>query len=193
MVDTCPECRLPIASRVQLFGALPDVGGLLEKEPAAPEVEQAQRLASENAKASLEEIRKRSEEDKAVWQRDREEMQKQVNMLQGRCWHQNLLTAANAHASLEEICKESEEDKAVRGWCNFWLPEKKEMQQQVNRLQAEVLAAANAKASLEEIRKRSEKDKAVWQRMQRDLERKTRCNSTWVSRRRRDFQTGTRS
>ena len=66
LVDTCPECRLPVASRVQLFGALPDVGGLLEKEPAAPEVEQAQRLASENAKASLEEIRKRSEEDKAV-------------------------------------------------------------------------------------------------------------------------------
>ena len=70
---------------------MPDVGGLLEKEPAAPEVEQAQRLASENAKASLEEIRKRSEEDKAVWQRDREEMQQQVNRLR------------EANASLEEI------------------------------------------------------------------------------------------
>ena len=30
-----------------LFGALPDVGGLLEQEPAAPDVEQVQRLASE--------------------------------------------------------------------------------------------------------------------------------------------------
>jgi hypothetical protein len=30
-VDTCPECRLPVASRVQLFGALPDVGVLLEQ------------------------------------------------------------------------------------------------------------------------------------------------------------------
>ena len=91
LVDTCPECRLPVASRVQLFGALPDVGGLLEQEPAAPDVEQVQRLASENAKASLEEIRKRSEEDKAVWQREREEMQQQVNRLR------------EANASLEEI------------------------------------------------------------------------------------------
>ena len=74
MVDACPECRLPVASRVQLFGALPDVGGLLEQEPAAPGAEQVQRLASENAKPSLEEIRKRSEGDKAVWQREREEM-----------------------------------------------------------------------------------------------------------------------
>jgi hypothetical protein len=61
---------------------LPDVGGLLEQEPAAPDVEQVQRLASENANASLEEIRKRSEEDKAVWQRDREELQQQINRLQ---------------------------------------------------------------------------------------------------------------
>jgi hypothetical protein len=74
-VDTCPECRLPVASRVQLFGALPDVGGLLEQEyPAAPDVEQVQRLASENAKASLEEIPKRSEEDKAVWQREKKQL-----------------------------------------------------------------------------------------------------------------------
>ncbi len=69
LVDTCPECRLPVASRVQLFGALPDVGGLLEQEPAA-QVGQVQRLPSENAKASLEEIRKRSEEEKAAWQRE---------------------------------------------------------------------------------------------------------------------------
>ena len=39
-VDTCPDCRLPVASRVQLFGALPDVGGLLEQEPGAPDVGQ---------------------------------------------------------------------------------------------------------------------------------------------------------
>jgi hypothetical protein len=141
LVDTCPECRLPVASRVQLFGALPDIGGLLAQEPAAPDVEQAQRLASKNAKASLEEIHKGSEEDKAVWQREREEMQQQVNRLQ-----EEVLAAANAKASLEEIRKRREEDEAV------WQREKKDMQQQVNRLQVEVLAAANASASLEEIR-----------------------------------------
>jgi predicted nuclease with TOPRIM domain len=98
LVDTCPDCRLPVASRVQLFRALPDVGELLEKEPTAPNAEQVQRLASENAKASLEEIRKRSEKDKAAWQREREEMQQQVNRLR-----EELLAAANANASLEEI------------------------------------------------------------------------------------------
>jgi hypothetical protein len=134
LVDTCPECRLPVASRVQLFGALPDVGGLLEQEPAAPDVEQVQRLASENAKASLEEIRKRSEAEKAVWQREKKEMQRQVNRLQ-----EEVLAAANARASLEENRKRSEEDKAV------WQREREEMQQQVNRLR-------EATASLEEIR-----------------------------------------
>jgi formylmethanofuran dehydrogenase subunit D len=94
LVDTCPECRLPVASRVQLFGALPDVGGLLEQEPAAPDVEQVQRIASENAKA----IRKRSEEEKVVWQHEKKEMQQQVNRLQ-----EEVLAAANANASLEEI------------------------------------------------------------------------------------------
>ena len=39
---------------------------------------QEEELAAANAKASLEEIRKRSEEDKAVWQSEREEMQQQV-------------------------------------------------------------------------------------------------------------------
>jgi hypothetical protein len=108
LVDTCPECRLPVASRVQLFGTLPDVGGLLEHEPAAPDVEQVQWLASENAKASLEEMRKRSEENKAVWQREKKEMKRQVNRLQ-----EEVLAAANAKASLEEIRKRSEEDKTV--------------------------------------------------------------------------------
>jgi hypothetical protein len=55
-------------------------------------------LAAANANASLEEIRKRSEEDKAVWQREREELQQQVNRLQ-----EEVLAAANANASLEEI------------------------------------------------------------------------------------------
>ncbi len=59
-VDKCPECRLPVITRVQLFGALPDVGGLLEQEPGVPDLEQVQRLASEDAKASLEKIRKKS-------------------------------------------------------------------------------------------------------------------------------------
>jgi hypothetical protein len=61
---------------------LPDVGGLLEQEPAAPDVEHGQSLASENAKASPEEIRKGSEEEKAVWQRENQKMQRQVNRLQ---------------------------------------------------------------------------------------------------------------
>jgi hypothetical protein len=136
LVDTCPECRLPVASRVQLFGALPDVGGLPEQEPEAPDVEQVQRLASEQAKASPEEIRKRSEEDQAVWQREKKEMQQQVNRLQ-----EDVLAAAYVNASLEEIRKRSEEDKAV------WKRERKEMQWQVRRLQEEVLAAANANGS----------------------------------------------
>jgi hypothetical protein len=55
-------------------------------------------LAAANAKASLEEIRKRSEGDKAVWQSEREEIQQQVNRLQ-----EEVLAAANANASLEEI------------------------------------------------------------------------------------------
>ena len=82
MVDTCPECRLPVASRVQLFGALPDVGCQLQ--PAAPDAEQVQRLASENSKTSLEEIHKGSKKDKTVWQREREEMKQQVNRLQDK-------------------------------------------------------------------------------------------------------------
>ena len=56
----------------------------------------------------LEEIRKRSEEDKAVLQREEKEMKRKVNRLQ-----EEELTAANAKASLEEISKRSEEDKAV--------------------------------------------------------------------------------
>jgi hypothetical protein len=130
LVDTCPECRLPVASRVQLFGALPDVGRHLEQEPAAPNVGQVQRLASENAKASPEEIRKRSEAEKVVWQREKKEMQRQVNRLQ-----EEVLAAANTKASLEEMRKRSEADKE----------EREERQQQVNRLR-------EANASLEEMR-----------------------------------------
>ncbi len=114
-VDTCPECRLPVASRVQLYGALPDVGGLLQQEPAAPDVEQVQRLASENAKVSLEEIRKRREEEKAVWQREKKDLQRQVNRLQ-----EEVMTAANVKTSLEEIHKRREEDKAV--WQGYEAP-----------------------------------------------------------------------
>jgi carbonic anhydrase len=56
------------------------------------------RLALKNVKASLEELRKRSEEEKAVWQRERQDMKRQVNRLQ-----EEVLAAANANASLEEI------------------------------------------------------------------------------------------
>ncbi len=52
---------------------------------------------------------------KAVWQREEQEMQRQVNRLQDE-----LLAAANAKASLEEMRKRREEDQ------NVW----KEMQRQ---------------------------------------------------------------
>ena len=45
LVDTSPECSLPFAPRAQFFGSLPDVGGLLEQEPEATDVEQVQRFA----------------------------------------------------------------------------------------------------------------------------------------------------
>jgi small ubiquitin-related modifier len=93
LVEICPECSRTVTTRVQLFGALSDVGGLLEQVSAVPDVGQVQRLAAENAKASLEEIRKRSEKDKAVWQREKEEMQRQLNRLQ-----EEVLAAANNKA-----------------------------------------------------------------------------------------------
>jgi hypothetical protein len=55
-------------------------------------------LAAENAKSSQQDIRKRSEADKAVWQREREVMQQQANWLR-----EEVLAAANSNASLEEI------------------------------------------------------------------------------------------
>jgi hypothetical protein len=62
-------------------------------------VEQVQRLASGNANASLVEIRTGSEEEIAVWQREKEKaMQRQVNRLQ-----EEVLTAASADASLEDV------------------------------------------------------------------------------------------
>ena len=163
MIGTCPECSRTVTTRVRLFGALSHVGGLLEHESAVPDVEQVQKLAAENAKASLEEIRKRSEKDKAVWQREKEEMQRQVNRLE-----QEVLAEANDKASLEKICKRRDEDKAV------WQHEKEEAQRQVKRLQQEVLAAANDKASLEKIRKKREKDKAAWQREKEEMQRQVK-------------------
>ena len=56
---------------------------------------------------------------KAVWQREEQEMQRQVNRLQGE-----LLAAANAKASLEEMRKRREEDQTL------WQRERKEMQRQ---------------------------------------------------------------
>jgi hypothetical protein len=144
LAETCPECRLPVTTRVKLFGALPDIGGLLKHKPAVPDVEQLRRLAAENAEASLEEIRKSRDEDKAVWQRERQAMQRKVD-------------------GLEESRKMSEEDTAA------WKRERQELQEQVSRLREEVLAADNAKVSLEEIRKRSEEDKAVWQREREEM------------------------
>ena len=111
--------------------------GLLEQEPAAPSVEQVERLASKNAKASLEEIRNKCEEEKAVWQREKEEMQRQLNRLQ-----EELLATANAKASLEEICQTALSSSLLLQ------REMEEMQHQVNRLREEVLAATNANAWL---------------------------------------------
>jgi hypothetical protein len=184
LVDTCPECRLPVACRVQLFGALPDVGGLLEQEPAATDVEQVQRLASKQAKASLDEIRKRSEEDKAVWQREREELQRQANRLQ-----EEVLAAANAKASLDEIRRRSEEDKKV------WQREREEMQQQGNRLQEEVLAAANANAWLEEIRVQQNDhiNSLLNAEKMRTKNVTPELDADRLGNKERDFQTGSRS
>ncbi len=107
-VDTCPEYRLSVATRVQLFGSLPDVGGFLEQEPAVSDVGQVQGLAAENVKASLEKIRERSKEDKAVWQREREEMQREVNRMR-----EEVVTTVNDKESSVEMCKKREEEKAV--------------------------------------------------------------------------------
>jgi hypothetical protein len=84
---------------------------------------------------TIEEMGKRRE-DKEIWQREKEEMQRQVNRLRAE-----VLAAENDKASLG------------RG--------KEEMQRQVNRLRAEVLAAENDKASLEEMNYRSEEYKGV--------------------------------
>ena len=127
-VDTCPECRLPVTTRVQLFGTLPDVGGLLEQEPAAPDVEQVQRLVAENAKASLEEIRKRSAADKSVWQREREVMQRQASRLKEGVMAAENAKAENAQALLEEMRKGREEDKAA------WVREREEMYTQMSNI-----------------------------------------------------------
>jgi hypothetical protein len=93
---------------------------------------------------------KRSEEDKTVWQREREEIQGQVNRLRVE-----VLAAENDNATLGDICKEHEEDKAALQ------REREEMQRQLNRLRDEVLAAANDKAPLEEMRKSSEEDRTT--------------------------------
>ena len=108
---------------MQLFGSLSDIGGLLELDPAVNDVEQVQvqMLASEYAKALLDEIRKRNSEEKTLWVREREEMQRQVSRLQEEVWE-----AENAKESLFLLGKAA-----------------------VNRLQEQVLAAENAKASLE--------------------------------------------
>jgi hypothetical protein len=105
-VDIFPECRFPVATRVHLFGALPDIGGLLEQDPAVPDVKQVQNLASENVETSLEEFHKRSEEDKTVWQREREEMQREVNRLR-----EEVVATGNGKASLVEMCKKREEEE----------------------------------------------------------------------------------
>jgi hypothetical protein len=58
-VETCPECRQPVTTRVELFGALPDVGGLLQQEPEG-DVEQTQEL-----KQLLLEVAKQSQHPRA--------------------------------------------------------------------------------------------------------------------------------
>ena len=149
-VDTCPECRLPVTVRVQLFGTLPDIGGLLET--AVTDAQQKQRSAAENDKETLEEIHtERSKKDnlcRTVWQREREKMQGQVNRLQ-----EEVMAAANDK-------KRSEEDRSV------WQREmEEEMHRKVDicidRLREEVSVADKTKALLEEMHKRREEDRTV--------------------------------
>ncbi len=105
----------------------------------------------------LEEMRKVREENRAVWQLEREEMQRQVNI----CWE------------VDRAVRQREREEFQR-----------QVNTCINRLRGEVLASANAKAlerlalqsaencgriaekakvSLEEMCKRSEEEKAVWQ------------------------------
>ena len=74
------------------------------------EAQAADALTAENAKASLEEMSGRSEEDKSVCQCEREEMQGQVN----RCVNSlrvEILAKENAKASLEEMSKKRGEER----------------------------------------------------------------------------------
>ena len=66
-------------------------------ERKTPKLSDSTKTVVRTLNASLEEIRKRSEEETTVWQREKKEMQK-VNRLQ-----EEVLAAANANASLEEI------------------------------------------------------------------------------------------
>jgi len=62
-----------------------------------PKLSDSTKTGVRTLNASLEEMRKRSEEETTVWQREKKEMQT-VNRLQGE-----VLAAANAKASLEEM------------------------------------------------------------------------------------------
>jgi hypothetical protein len=141
LVDSCPECSCPVTARVQLFGALPDVGGLLEAAAVREEV-----LATASANATMEDICKEHKEDKATLQRERKDMQRQVHRLR-----EEVLAAAN--------------DRTV------WQREREEMQGQVNRLREEVLATANANATMGNICKEHEEDKAALQRERKEVQR----------------------
>ena len=151
---------------MQLFGALPDIGGRLEA--AVPDAQQVQGLAAENDKEALEEIHnERSEKDnlcRTVWQHEREEMQGHVNRLQ-----EEVLAAANDK-------KRSEEDRAV------WQREREEEIHRkvdicINRLREAVSAADKAKSLLEEMCKKREEDRAVWQREMDEMQRQV--NICW--------------
>ena len=62
-------------------------------------------LAAENDNATLGDICKEHEEDKAALQCEREEIQRQVNRLR-----EEVLASANDKAPLDEMRKRSEED-----------------------------------------------------------------------------------
>ena len=66
-------------------------------EKKTPKLSDSTKTVVRTLNASLEEIRKRSEEETTVWQREKKEMQK-VNRLQ-----EEVLTTANAKASLEKM------------------------------------------------------------------------------------------
>jgi hypothetical protein len=107
-------------------------------EQLAAQLQQVLLKVSWELQAKTREEMGKRRDDKEIWQREKEEMQRQVNRLRAE-----VLAAENDKASLEEMNYRSEEYKGV------WQSEREEMKQQVNRLREGVLTAKNAKTAAE--------------------------------------------